>query len=98
VPKRKLKGEMLRLAEHIIKTKCGNFDPSTFDDQYEAALAELIKAKLEGRRIEIRKPPKPEKPVDLLTALRESATPSGKRMGRRAVAKPVTASAHRKAS
>ena len=48
VPDMKIKGEMLELAEHIIKTKKGKFDPREFNDRYEAALAELVKAKIEG--------------------------------------------------
>lgn len=73
VPDIKVQGEMLDLAEHIIKTKRGKFDPTTFDDRYEAALAELVKAKLEGRKIEPPKQPKREKVVDLMDALRKSA-------------------------
>ncbi len=75
--------EMLELAEHIIDTKLGHFDPSTFDDRYDAALAELVKAKLEGRpppRLEVAEP----KVVDLMTALRESVNlPGGKKAGAR---------------
>ena len=52
VPAMKIKGEMLDLAKHIISTKRGKFDPSQFDDRYEAALAELVRAKLEGKPIE----------------------------------------------
>jgi len=73
VPDLKIKGEMLELAEHIIKTKMGKFDPTKFDDRYEAALAELVKAKLQGRKIEAPKPPKTGKVVDLMDALRQSA-------------------------
>src|SRR3546814_3683182 len=49
IPKRKISDEMLELAEHIIKTKRGSFDPAKYDDRYEEALADLVKAKLEGR-------------------------------------------------
>jgi len=69
----KIKGEMLELAEHIINTKRGKFDPTAFDDRYEAAVAELVKAKIEGKEIKPKKAPKPEKVVDLLEALRQSA-------------------------
>jgi DNA end-binding protein Ku len=64
---------MLELAEHIIKTKRGKFDITAFDDRYETALAELVKAKIEGKRIEIPKRPQEEKVVDLMAALRQSA-------------------------
>ncbi|WP_207101705.1 Ku protein [Paracoccus shandongensis] len=73
LPDIQIEGEMLDLAEHIIKTKRGKFDPRDFDDRYEAALAELVKAKIEGRTIQPRKEPEPEVPVDLMAALRESA-------------------------
>jgi non-homologous end joining protein Ku len=36
MPDLKIEGEMLDLAEHIIGTKKGSFDASTFDDRYEA--------------------------------------------------------------
>lgn len=68
-----IKGEMLELAEHIIKTKRGKFDITKFDDRYEAALADLVKAKIDGKPIETPKRPKDEKVVDLLAALRQSA-------------------------
>jgi DNA end-binding protein Ku len=78
VPELKIKGEMLELAEHIIRTKQGEFDPSKFEDRYEAALAELVKAKIEGRKIEAPKRSKRTAPSDLIAALRESAALSGK--------------------
>src|SRR3546814_16265488 len=64
---------MLELAEHIIKTKRGSFDPAKYDDRYEEALADLVKAKLEGREIKPRKAPAPTNVVNLLDALRERA-------------------------
>lgn len=73
VPAIKLKGEMLELAEHIIKTKSGRFDPKTFDDRYDAALAEVVKAKIEGRKIKPVRPKAKDKVIDLMEALRQSA-------------------------
>jgi DNA end-binding protein Ku len=73
IPKLKIKGEMLELAEHIIRTEAGRFDPEAFDDRYESALAELVKAKIEGRKIKPVKRPEPAKVVNLLDALRQSA-------------------------
>lgn len=70
---RKIKGEMLDLAKHIIDTKRGKFDPSQFEDRYETALAELVRAKLEGKPIEVRKPEPASNVVDLMEALRKSA-------------------------
>lgn len=73
IPKLKIEGEMLELAEHIIRTKAGRFDPKAFEDRYENALAELVKAKIEGRKIKPVKRPEPAKVVNLLDALRQSA-------------------------
>jgi DNA end-binding protein Ku len=73
IPKLKIEGEMLELAEHIIRTKAGRFDPKAFEDRYETALAELVKAKIEGRKSKPVKRPEPAKVVNLLDALRQSA-------------------------
>lgn len=78
MPKLKIEGEMLELAGHIIGTKKGSFDASTFDDRYEAAIVELVKAKIEGRSLPKKKTPAASSPNDLLQALRESAGLSAK--------------------
>jgi DNA end-binding protein Ku len=69
----KISGEMLKLAQHIMDTKLGEFDPSQFEDHYETALVEMLKQKQAGF-----KPPKskerPSAPnvVNLMDALRQS--------------------------
>jgi DNA end-binding protein Ku len=73
IPALKIEGEMLDLAKHIIKTKAGLFDPKTFDDRYDVALAELVKAKIEGRTVKVKKQPKVEASTNLMEALRMSA-------------------------
>lgn len=73
----KIEGEMLDLAKHIIAGKTGAFDPASFDDRYEAALASLVKAKMEGRPVEVRKAPVATNVVDLMEALRKSAGAAG---------------------
>lgn len=65
--------ELLEIAELIIAKKKGSFDASSFDDRYEEALAELVKAKIEGRSLPKRKAAPVAKAVDLLQALRDSA-------------------------
>ena len=69
----KIEPEMLELAQHILKTKAGEFEPEKFDDRYEEALADLVKAKIEGRKVVPLRRPEPTKPNDLLEALRLSA-------------------------
>ncbi|MBD8555919.1 Ku protein [Rhizobium sp. CFBP 8762] len=98
MPELELKGEMLDLATHIIGTKKGKFDPSKFDDRYEDALAELVKAKLEGRKIERKPEPAKDKVVDLMDALRQSAGALGKPPAKsKAKAKPTKKPAEAKA-
>jgi DNA end-binding protein Ku len=73
LPDIEIKGEMLDLARHIIKSKAGKFDPGKFDDRYEQAVAELVKAKQEGREIKAPRKPREAKVVSLMQALRDSA-------------------------
>lgn len=73
IPDIRIEGEMLQLAEHIIGTKTGRCDPAMQDDRYDAALAELVRAKLEGRTIELPEPKREAKVIDLMEALRRSA-------------------------
>ncbi|MBB6253000.1 Ku protein [Nitrospirillum iridis] len=88
----KIGDEMLDLAKHIIATKQGAFKPEEFDDRYEAALADLVKAKLEGKALPARPRAAPPKTTDLMAALRESAG-----FGAKAAAKKPMAPARRKA-
>ena len=57
----------------VINIRRGKFDPASFHDRYEVALAELVRAKLDGRTIERPRPPKAQACGDLLAALRVSA-------------------------
>jgi DNA end-binding protein Ku len=93
----KLEPEMLELASHIIDTKMGKFDPSAFNDRYDAALAELVKAKIEGRKIRKPKPVKETTPADLLEALRRSASGGGKAPAKRAAKSGAKSQPMRKA-
>jgi DNA end-binding protein Ku len=81
-----IKGEMLDLAKHIIKTKIGTFDPASFVDRYEAAITDLVKAKMEGRTITAPKAAKVSNVVNLMEALRASAgkaKPTSEKLGRK---------------
>ena len=64
--------EMLDLANHIIDTKKGKFDPGTFKDRYQDAVVELIRAKRAGQPIEAPRPAKPANVINLMDALRRS--------------------------
>lgn len=69
----KIEGEMLDLARHIIETKTGEFDPAEFEDHYEEAVIELIKAKIAGRKPKRLPKRKASNVTDLMEALRRSA-------------------------
>lgn len=90
IPQVKIDREMRTLAKHIIETKRGSFDPRKFDDRYEAAVADLVRAKQEGRLIEKPKPQAATNVINLMDALKESACMGGK------AAKGKTAAASRK--
>lgn len=95
IGKHKIEPEMIELAQHILKTKAGTFEPDSFKNRYEEALAELVRAKIEGRKIIPLKQPEPTKKNDLLEALRLSAgendNSSAKRKGQ--TKKPATSRA-----
>src|ERR1700690_1087317 len=48
IPSIKVPSEMLKLAEHILKTKEADFEPSQFTDHYEEAVVEMLKKKQAG--------------------------------------------------
>ncbi|MBY5359323.1 Ku protein [Rhizobium leguminosarum] len=101
IPDIKFDKEMLELAGHILETKRGSFEPSEYEDRYEAALIELVKAKIEGRAPPKKKQPPERKVVDLMEALRQSAKMSGKAPTKKALAKkkaPARSDSRKKAS
>ncbi|QCJ00713.1 Ku protein [Agrobacterium larrymoorei] len=87
--------ELLEIAELIIDKKKGTFDASTFDDRYEDAVTELVKAKIEGRSLPKKKASPAAKAVDLLQALRESAGLGAKKTRSSRTAANANASASR---
>src|SRR4029077_9287249 len=43
IPEMKLPADMMKLAQHIIKTKSAEFDPSMLEDHYRAALVRILR-------------------------------------------------------
>jgi DNA end-binding protein Ku len=69
----KVAGEMLKLAEHILETKKGNFEPESFTDRYEEAVVEFLRKK--QAHIPVKKTKGVEAPrnvINLMEALRKS--------------------------
>jgi DNA end-binding protein Ku len=87
IPDVKLPGEMIQLAEHILETKAGHFDPSEFEDRYETAVVEMLNRKQAGMPIERQpEPAAPTNVVNLMDALRrsvEASEPGGAAAARR---------------
>jgi DNA end-binding protein Ku len=48
IPEMKLPKDMLQLAEHILETKAGDFEPGKFEDRYENAVVEMLQRKRAG--------------------------------------------------
>jgi DNA end-binding protein Ku len=73
IPDIKVSDEMLKLAEHILQTKTGDFDPSRFKDHYEEAVGELIRKKQANIPVKTEKEPVPtHNVINLMDALRQS--------------------------
>jgi DNA end-binding protein Ku len=68
----KITKDMLDLAKHIVQKKSGRFEPEKFEDQYEAALVDVINSKRVGKPIPANARPRGENVVDLMEALRRS--------------------------
>lgn len=68
--------DSLELAETLIKKKAAKFDPAKFSDGYEAALKELVEAKVNHASIpkEESAAPKRGKVINLMDALRKSVS------------------------
>jgi DNA end-binding protein Ku len=73
IPDLKLPAEMKELAGHIVSSKSGHFDPSRFQDHYENALVDLLRAKQAGRIAQpAKEEPTPQRVINLMDALRAS--------------------------
>jgi DNA end-binding protein Ku len=73
IPKMKLPAEMVKLAQHIIRNKSGEFDPSMLEDHYRTALIGLLRKKqadVQATAPAVR--PSKENVVNLMDALRRS--------------------------
>jgi len=63
---------MVGLATKIIERRGRHFDPARFDDRYQAALAKLVTAKMEGETPVAPAEAKAGPAVDLMAALKRS--------------------------
>lgn len=69
----KIDREQLSLAKELIQRKAGKFEPTKFTDTYEAALRELVEAKMKHLPLPVEeKPARRAKVINLMDALRRS--------------------------
>jgi len=76
----------LEMAEQLIESFTGEFDPSRYEDTYRDALCEIIRAKRKGEEVHVpERAEQEEQAPDLLSALRASieAAQGGRGGGRR---------------
>jgi len=62
----------VKLAQQIVAQKSAEFDPKLFEDRYQVALSELVKAKIKGEKIVTPEVSEPAPIVDLMAALKKS--------------------------
>jgi DNA end-binding protein Ku len=67
-----VKADEVKLARQVIGTFEGDLDVSSYKDEYQDGLREIIEAKIEGREIVAPKVEAPPKVVNLMEALRKS--------------------------
>jgi DNA end-binding protein Ku len=74
----------LTMAESLIESMAGDFDPTQYHDDYREALQQVVEAKVEGREI-VEPQPEAVAPgggvVDLMAALRESVAAAKRSRG-----------------
>jgi DNA end-binding protein Ku len=73
IPSIELPAEMTKLAEHILDSKAGSFDPAAFEDRYESAMVELLRRKQAGMPQAAQLDnAKPKNVINLMDALKRS--------------------------
>jgi DNA end-binding protein Ku len=78
IKKVSVEDDQLSLAKELIERKAAKFVPEKFKDEYEAALREMVKAKIEHAPIpQDGPPPKSAKIINLMDALRKSVQGRG---------------------
>lgn len=90
--------EMIELATQIVERRMGHFDPNAYQDRYENALIELIKAKQAGRAPKLPKAKRqPAKVINIMDALKRSIE-AEKKTGKAIPRRPAAASKRKPAA
>lgn len=96
IPDTKVPADMLNLAVHILESKKAKFDPDEFQDRYETALSELIRAKQAGKPAPKAAAPKTSNVINLMDALKRSV--NAEKGGKSASSRPTRAGQSRTAN
>ncbi len=67
-----LKAQEKKLAQQLIASLAGDFQPQKYSDEYQERLKELVKKKLEGEEVAAAPQPKLAPVIDLMDALKKS--------------------------
>ncbi len=74
IPDVKIAPDMLKLAQHIVEEKAGEFEPESFVDHYEQAVVEILRKKQANIPLKksAERPAAPKNVINLMDALRRS--------------------------
>ena len=73
-----VKGPELEMAQQLVESLVGDFDPADYENEYRTDLRKMLEAKLEGKEIVAPEPPKEAPVVDLMEALKQSVAQARK--------------------
>jgi DNA end-binding protein Ku len=71
-PRSRVAKQELQMAEELINSFAGDWQPEKYRDTYRDALCEVIEAKRKGKDVHVKAEPEEEQPTDLMAALRAS--------------------------
>jgi DNA end-binding protein Ku len=74
-----VKPQEIQLAEQLVKSLAGPFEPERFEDEYQKRVIALVEAKGEGRDVQAAKHPRLAPVIDLMQALQKSLAGAGKK-------------------
>ncbi|MEW5930043.1 MAG: Ku protein [Gemmatimonadota bacterium] len=88
-----IRPQELKMAEQLVTSLTGEFEPAKYKDEYHANLQRIINAKLKGKKVNLKEAadPEPTGVIDLMERLQKSL--EGKGSGKQAGAKKKAAAA-----
>jgi DNA end-binding protein Ku len=88
----------IQLAEQLVKSLAGHFDPKGYEDEYQKRLVALVEAKGEGRKVTATPHRRLAPVVDLMQALQKSLASADKKNERKPASKATVDRRVRKAA